>query len=308
MKIYFISPLSATSPGLFETFPVTFNAKGHNVVLNVRDADVVFFDSHSGYLPYDWNDLNYVLENKIPVVYFDAFDYHCDSSKHWFGFNDYEGLQQLLHQDWAAFLNQARQRCRLVYFMRKMQSNADYGSNVYPLELIQFPDHDFPLTSKEELSSRRYDACFIGAKSTRREKLINTLQSDGRFNIYCQWTEERIPHDKWLDRHRDARFFIEADGGGLGSERPYQLTTIAPMLKQVNLQVIHQDWMAGIDCMKINTEENTDIALNALLYVLSSPDTIYDIYLKGVDRLKKYFNPTYRTSYILNILKENNIQ
>lgn len=314
MKVFYISPIGATSPLLFETFTETLVANGHTVTGKLNEATVVFFDSHSGYLPYNWDILNYVLDNDLPVVYFDAFDYHGDSSKHWPLIYGVGGLAALSrYNEWAKFLYLrliwARQT-RLVYFMRKMQTNADYGSFVYPLELIQFPDHDFPLTTKEELNSRPYDACFIGAESPRRKAFIEALQKDGRLKLDIQFTTERIPHDEWLNRHRQAKFFIEADGGGLGSERPYQLMPIATMLKQGNLQLIHNDWEDMLDCVKHGIATINGVYVydwNKLSLVLENPDRLYSIYLRGNKKLKDYFNAEYRTNYILDVLKQNNI-
>lgn len=307
MKVFFISPIGATSPGLFETFVDTFVAEGHTIVTDINEASVAFFDSHSGYLPYDWNVCNIALEKRLPIAYFDAFDYHCDSSINWFGFNDFERLLPLIYEnDWAHFLYRvATTKIQFVYFMRKMQTNADYGENVCPLELCQYPDHDFSLTTKGELNSRPFDACFIGAESPRRKEFIEALQADGRLKLDIQFTTERIPHDEWLNRHRQAKFFIEADGGGLGSERPYQLMTIAPMLKQHNLQLIVNDFDNLNECIKIGYSGFT---VDHFCHVLKYPDLVYNMYLNGVSKLKTYFNPEYRAKYILSILKQNNIQ
>jgi hypothetical protein len=40
---------------------------------------------------------------------------------------------------------------------------------------------------------------------------------------------------------------------------------------------------------------------------LNDKERLYEIYLKGIERIHKYFNAEYRAKYILEILEENNI-
>jgi hypothetical protein len=302
-KFYFISPIGATSPGLFETFPATFVANGHSITNYINEATCVFFDMHSGYLPYDWNVLNVVLEKRLPVCVFDCHDYHGNSTKNWYYFS----LQNYIANDWAKFLWLAKEFCKpFIHFLRKMQTDNNFPDWVYPFEYVQFPDHDFPLTTSQELNSRPYDACFIGAKSPRREAFINALQQDGRLKLDIQWTTERIPHEDWLNRHRQAKFFIEADGGGLGSERPYQLMPISIMLKQENLQKINNDWISGFECVKLPSVPTIGDFIH-LLPIIRDHNLMYHIYLKGNEKLKTYFSEQYRANYILDILKKNGI-
>lgn len=306
MRFYFISPIGALSPGLFSSFEKTFIEKGHTIVNDVKGAEIIFFDSHSGYLPYNWEELNYVTVNRLPVAYFDAFDYHSDSSKHWFGFNNWSELRGLLHQDWAKFLFIAKDRCKpFIYFMRKMQTNAHYGSLVRPLELCQYADHNFPPTTKEELSSRPFDICWIGAKSIRRENMVYSLLSDSRLKVKYIFTEERIPHHQWLDEHRSAKLFLEADGGGVGSERPYQLMTISTMLKQKNHQLIVNDFEDGVDCLKAGDENGkaTNGDIDRILEVVNSPDKLFSIYTNGIQKINTFFSEEHRANYVLSIIE-----
>lgn len=307
MRFYFISPIGATSPGLYETFNDTFVKEGHSIVSDIRVADIVFFDLHSGYLPYDLDLLRYVIDNGLPVVVFDAHDYHCNSTKHWYGGNDWSNLVPCMDNMWARFLYEAKDKCKpLIYFMRKMQVDGNFGNNAYPYELCLYPDHDFAATTMEELSSRPNDICFIGCKSPHREKVINGLLSDGRLKVDYQFTEERIPHNEWLNRHRQAKFFLEADGGGLGSERPYQLIKIAPMLRQRNLQKIAHDWRDGKTCLKISTTDGTVLKadIDAIVNTIKDPEKLYEIYTEGIAHMGLYFTPEARSLYILNIIKK----
>jgi len=278
-------------------------AQGHTITENIQEAECVFFDMHSGYLPYDMAVLDLVLENRLPVVVFDAHDYHGNSTKNWYWLWNYKTV---LDNDWVKFLTSAKDRCKVIYFMRKIQTDNEFPDWVYPYELCQFPDHDFPLVSKDELNSRPFDACFIGAESARRRQFVDALQKEGRLKLDIQFTTERIPHDEWLNRHRQAKFFIESDGGGLGSERPYQLMSISPMLKQKNNQLIVNNFEDVVDCVILN-QSPSRFDIEDFQVILSEAETIYNIYMKGNERMKKHFSWQARANYILDTLKQNGV-
>lgn len=307
MNFYFISPIGRKSDYLYDTFVDTFIEKGHQVVDSVDKADCVFYDLWCGWGEYNPIEIAQVLNKKLPVVVFDFFDF--DEKVRWQGF--YNFFENVKHEWWALnlllFFDAGLVK---AYFMRKMLTTETYPSYVYPIECIQYPDHDFPLTTMEELSSRPYDACFIGAESPRRKAFIESLQKDGRLKLDIQFTTERIPHEEWLNRHRRAKFFISADGGGLSDERAYQLMPLSTMLRQKNNQKLANPWTSLFDCVQVGEEDgviNSD-DIEMIVNLCKDQDYLYQIYLQGNHTLKKYFNPTYRANYILNILKENGIQ
>lgn len=305
-NIYFISPIGLKTPLLYDTFIDTFTKEGHSVSNNVKNADVVFFDMHSRGGKYDWDILNDVLELEKPIVVFDFWDYGAMSKDTWFGFNNFSGLALEVRNEWAYFLSKARIFCKMVYFMRKMDLTLTYPNFVYPLELVQYPDNDFPVTTKEELMSRPYDLCWIGNTSNTRANLLTGLMGYKTLHIDCHWTQDRLPNQEWLNRHMEAKFFIEACGGGFGSERPYQLINISPMLRAKNNQLIVNNFVDGEDCVEVS-ENPTGNDVDKILFYLNDADKLYDIYLKGVQKIKQYFSPEERSFYILDILKQNNI-
>lgn len=301
MKIYFISPIGYVTPDLFSSFIPTFESKGHTIVNDVKDADVVFFDLHSRLGGYNWEVLNVVIEKEISVVFWDAWDYGgCqDETSQWFGFNLVRGIEG----SWTNFFIYALEKCKVVYFMRKMDKTLDYPSWVYPYELCYYKDHDFEPVSKEELFNRPNDICFIGNTSPTRENVIKDLKD--HFKCDFSLGQERLPHEEWLNRHRQSKMFLEACGGGFGSERPYQLITIAPMLRVHSNHLIHEDFLDGEDCWEIN-EIPSEVNIESLKFLLNS-QVLYQIYLKGIERMKTYFNEEYRANYILSVLKQEGI-
>lgn len=288
MKIYFISPVGKKSDLLFDTFISAFEGKGHKIVNHIQEGDVVFFDVYSRLGTYYLPDVDYANLSGLPVVMFDATDYGGMSKEEW-------------HKP-RVFLNN-----QVIYFIRKMDKTLEYPKWVYPYEVIIYPDHDFTPVSKEELFNRPYDICFIGNTSPTRQNVVNGLLNAG-FKMDIHWTNEKgkLSHDEWLDRHRQAKFFLSADGGGFSDERSYQLITIAPMLKNRNNHLQANPFKDGVNCWQTD-ELPTRFDIEDLQLVLSDKNMLYDIYISGIDHMKKYYTAEYRAEYILKTLEENGI-
>jgi hypothetical protein len=100
--------------------------------------------------------------------------------------------------------------------------------------------------------------------------------------------------------------FLESCGAGFGSERPYQLMYIAPMLRQKNNQLIIHNFRDGIECIEVS-ENPTTQEIEILKDILDNKDLLYETYLNGISRMNKYFNERYRSQYILNTLSKEGI-
>jgi hypothetical protein len=290
MIVMFVSPIGKKTPLLFDTFVDTFTKNGIFITDNINEADIVFYDHYSGLGEHDSNTIDCILERKMPVVIFDETDYGGMSKNNWDAGN-------------VVFYENGNP---IMYFMRKMSKEKSYPDWVKPYELIQYPSHDFPPTTKEELFSRDTDICWIGNTSPTRANLLTGLLKYKTFTIDCLFTKERIPHEEWLNRHRKAKLFISACGGGFSDERAYQLITIAPMLRNKSQQLKINDFEDMQDCIEIN-EIPTEQDVSKILSVLNDADLLYDIYMRGIERMRNFYNPIYRANYILETLKENNI-
>lgn len=307
MRIFFISPIGLESPMLFSTFISTFQREGHVIVNEVGEADVVFFDLHNRHGGYNVNDLNTSLTRKLPLIIWDAWDYGgtIDETSEWLGNNDWEVLSRIQNCQWATFIKMALVNGnKMVWFVRKMDKNVSYQPFVHPYELIMYPHYDFPAVSQDELFNREYDFCFVGNYSPTRKNICTELSK--HFKCDFLFPEQRLPHNQWLDRHRNAKFFIECCGGGFGSERPYQLYAIAPMCKVNNSQVILNDFEDCFDCVKVD-EIPTKLDFEKIRTVLNSTITLYSLYIRGMQRMGRYFNADYRSNYILETLKKEGI-
>lgn len=285
-KIFYIEPVGKSSPDLFTTMTPTFIEQGHQVVDRVEDADVAMYDAFSGLAEYDFELLTKVMEGKMPIVVFDETDFGGMSKEVWD-----KGVWEILaaHQ-------------KLVYFMRKMSKDIQYPSYVFPYEKII--QNDFPITTKDELCSRPYDFCFAGNKSPQRVNTVKGFAKAG-FSGMVYWTtdNEKLLHDEWVKFHRQAKLFLTADGGGFSDERPYQLFTIAPMLRQKNNHLQAHPFKEFVNCLEVS-EQPTEEEIKGIKAVLSDSDYLFEIYTEGIAHMREYYSAEARSKYILSILKQ----
>lgn len=293
MRIYFISPIGLKTPNLFDSFIPTFIQQGHSIVEDVKDSNCVFWDLFSWLGNFDIKYLCDVINNKIPVVFFDAVDYGAMSKEKWWYFNKAKDA-------WHEIIN----NCVTTCFMRKMDKTLDFPNWVQPYEVCYYKDHDFKPVSKEELFKRPFDICLIANTSPTRVNVVNGLKDHFKCDFILG--EERLSHEAWLNRHRLSKFFISADGGGFSDERAQQLFSISPMIKQINNQLVLNDFISGVDCIKIDEHPSREDILE-LSNILNNKDKLYSIYLKGIERMKTYFSEEFRANYILETLKKEGI-
>jgi hypothetical protein len=302
MRIFLLNPIGKSTPDLFPSFIPIFKRLGHEVVEDINEATCVFFDAYSGVGTYDRDILDRVIVKKLPVIFWDETDFGGMSNERFL--NTDTGLKP--HEEFL--LDCVSEGISHIYFMRKYDKTKGFPKWVYPYEKCLYEDCDFPLATKEELVSRPYDICWIGNTSPQRQNIVNGLVNAG-FKMYVHWTNEKgkIPHDEWLDLHRQARAFIESDGGGFSSERPYQLITIGAMIRQRNNQLFAHPWTDEFNCIEIGDSDGV-VAQEDINKIKSlTPDQLYDIYLNGIRHINKHYTYESRAKYILEILKENGL-
>jgi len=298
MTFFFISPIGYRSPDLFDSFVSTFRKEGHLVTSDINAADIVGFDFHTRIGGYDLNVLRTVIEKKLPVFTFNEWDY--------FGMNTTDIPPFPLTPEQGQFLfSLERNGNKTIHFVRKLNRLERYPDNYYPYEKVIM--NEFPLTTSQELNSRPYDFCFIGNTSPSRKSVVQGLLDAG-FKGLVYWTNEgrKIEHHSWVDRHRPAKLFLTADGGGFSDERPYQLFTVAVQLRQKNNHLQVFPFSEYTNCLAVS-ETPTDEEISGIKSVLSDFDYLYEIYLEGVDFMREHYSESARSKYILSILKQENI-
>lgn len=289
-----ISPQGLNTPDLFPSFVGTFKRDGHLFVGDIKEANIVLFDLHTRIGVYEDSIIQKAHLSQKPIVTFSEYDYGGMAKDVW---PDPLTSQQKVLFDGLDETNS-------VHFVRKMIDGENYPSNVFPYEKCIM--HDSPLVSKEDLFSRPYDLCFIGNTSPQRKSFIEGLQSSGRFKMIVHWTNEegKMPHDEWLWFHSQAKMFIESDGGGFGSERPHQLLTIAPMLKQKNNQLVVHPFIDRVDCLEANETPNPN-DVDKILHYLNNQDDLFRLYLAGAENLRTNYTEEGRAKYFLEVIKNN---
>jgi len=301
-------------PDLFKALAPYLKQRGHAMIEDINKADAILFDSNvwdvgadgrSGkYSPYDESILSTVIQKRIPIVFFDNFDY-CGTPTYacpWSGKNDWADMLKIPDQQWARFMYQASrpENCRILYFMRKMQAEGQqYPDWVLPLE---YPLFDYyQMVTKEELSSRPYDVCLLANLSTQRFNAVNDLYADGRLKVDAAMMPVRITHEAWVDRHRRAKLFVEVDST-MGSERPQRLMTVAAMLRVRSdhrlpfprQDMVHQVTVGTYDG-HISKED-----VDKILSVVNNPDLLYAIYTQGAEHMIKHYSLDARCNYVID--------
>lgn len=293
MRIFFLSPIGCYTKELFLTFIETFVNNGHTIVSNIEEADTIFLDLFSGLGNYDHSLVNYTRDHRLPCIIFDATDYGAMS-------------KEIFYVNSIAHL---KIKCKIIYFMRKMDKTISYPSWIYPYEVCYYKDHDFKPISKEELFNRPVDITFIGNQSPTRNNVCNGLINHFKCDFILG--EERLEHEGWLNRHRLSKFFISADGGGYTDERAQQLFSIAPMIKQRNNQLVLNDFEDVYECVKVGDYEGNGtisaLDISNIGLVISNQNWLYDMYLKGIHKMKTYFSEEFRANYILETLKKEGV-
>ena len=307
-------------PNLFEALRVPLEKRGHELTSNFKEATIVNFDTGvwdlhdtdssipvGTYSPYDPEIKQWILDNRIPVAIHDNFDhrgtptYHCP----WPGRNDWNDLIPVLHQDWANFCYMlGKTKHPLIYFMRKMQNSAYYPDWVYPLEYPLFDE--YPLTDPETLYNRPHDVSFLGEQSETRNNAIHDLKADGRLklDVHHVPSNKRLHFPDWVDRHKNAKLFMEADCS-MGSERPMRLMTIAPMLRirsDHRIPYPREDMVTQVEVGDYDGHISR-FDVDKILRVVNDKDLLYSIYKNGVDHMKTFYSMEARSNYIIDRLE-----
>jgi len=282
MKLIYISPVGNKSPDLFNTFAQPFENYGIEIVEDVFEADIAFIDLFSYLRPMSDTALM-AISRRISIVFWDE--------------SDYGGMSlERFNSSWVGdvVINQ-----KVVYFMRKMSKGIIYPKYVFPYEKPMM--NELPLTTSQELFSRPYDIFFYGNTSPPRKSVTDELSN--HFKCDFSLGQQKISHEDWLNRARQSKLFLTSDGGGFSDERPYQLITISPMLRQKNNHLQVHPFSDCINCLEVS-EHPTQEEIAGIKAVLNDPDYLYEIYTEGIFHLQSYYSAEFRAKYVLEIINK----
>jgi hypothetical protein len=317
MNIVFASHLGVQDE-IFETLKTPFSGAGHRLVSDASNADVLFFHARYGWGEFDWQLLNAAIAKGLTTVVFDFLDYYGTPSlkSSWFDWGTSHNFNRLMEipvyasQPWTKALRMIEARGMIrFYFKRQMQQSQTYPSWVYPLEQVQYRNHQFPICAAADLALRPFDLCFIGGASQVRQTMMGHLLRTNLFKIDWLFPLTRLEHAAWLDRHRQAKLFIEMDGGGWGSDRPHQLMSIAPMLKQRHDRKWVHKWEHRNNCFEIGDFHGLGVPslleLEQLRCDLDDIALLHSVYVRGASFMSEHFSEESRAKYILSIMRDH---
>jgi len=273
----------------------TFIAQGDSFVDRIEDATVVFFDLHSRLADYKQSDIDFILENSVPIVTFDEWDRGNMSNDDW--------PFPLTSQQKQVFDN-GHWRLKAVHFCRLLDKTKIYPSNLYPYEKPIL--YEEPLCSPGELFNREYDIVYIANSAPSREAIAIALAKDERLKCKISIGSKKLPFDEFLDEHKRGKLFINSSAGGYTCERPQLLFSIAGMIRQRTDQLLANDFTHLENCLRIDSPP-TKKDLDKIFEVVNNKDYLYKIYTNGVAFMKKYYTEEYMANYILSILKQEGI-
>lgn len=305
MKVFLLQPTGQKSYQLFDTMVGKFSERGHSFVHDVADADVVFYDLWNVGGIYSKRDVEKVIFWQRPVVGFDFKDQWGDAHfrPQWWGFDGNKILGQKAEDGhaWAIHLKEFLGVGLVkLMFVRKMAKSWTYPDWVRPIEVAIWPDHDFDLVSMQEFAARPHGVCWIGNATPWRANAVSSL-CRGRIDVDFFFPLHRLEHADWLARHRNSIMFLEADGGGFGSERPAQLGRLAVQLRVRNDQKMAHPWVDGVNCIEVGDSMGivTKEECESLKDKLSDIPLMYSIYMNGAHHLRKHYSTDARANYVL---------
>ena len=311
MNVAIFSPLDERDEWL-STFIGPLTEMGHRVVLDLKFADVAFLSLRWGRQDYDHDRLNAAIEWRIPFVAFDFMDYSVfTGGSEWFEWGLSPNFCNLARHDtystmpWAFALRAVDKAGLLrVYFMRYVQKSQTYPKWVRPIEQAMYEGFDFPLD--KDVCERPYDLCFVGMAAQCRATLLCHLIESRLFKIDWEWPFVRMDKTPWVERHRRAKMFMEMNSGGQGSDRPYQLIRVAPMLKQRSDRLWVHNWVDGVNCLDIADVRGIPQPgdLDKLRRLLDDKDKLQAIYETGAAWAEARFSRYARTEYVLGVLRD----
>jgi hypothetical protein len=311
MKIFCAHPVSQED-WFFSTL-AALRDRGHSFPHDVGSADIVFFEARYGPHAFDDAGLRIAISRRLPTVIFDFHDYPSYGSElkpQWLSwaaenFSRLNSDLSLRWQPWAGWVQTFFQHEMVrAYFMPNVSKSYTYPDWVHPISYTWSPEWIQPEDSYDQFKNRPFDMCFIGMTSPPRATALCGL-IEANFNVSWEWYVVRHPWREWIDKHRSAKLFIEADGNSVPN-RPMQLAWVAPMLKQnSDCRWVH-DWEHGKDCVRFGDFRGnlTGADTGEILRYLSCPKELYEIYQAGRETLREHFSREARANYVADVIEK----
>lgn len=294
MKIKLVSPESVPmNPVLFPTFIKTFNDNGHSFVGDIKECDIVFMDLHTRIAEYNQSDIDYMVENKTPIVTFDEFDKGGMSDLQW---PHPLTPQQSLVMSYCIGSG--------IHFCRLLDKTKMYPLNLHPYEKPIL--YEEPLHTADELFNREYDIVWIANTAPQRLVLEKSLKEYGKLKCNIKLGQQKILYNDWIAEHRKGKFFISCSAGGYSNECVQSLFSVSCHLRENTDQLLLHPFTNLENCLQVDIPPTKE-QLDAIYETVNDKDKLYSIYKQGYNHVKKYYSEEYMANNILSILKKEGI-
>jgi len=291
LKAYIISPLNVPqNQMLFPLFCPIWEANGDTIVKSIGECDVVYFDLHSRQFDYNQNDIDYLIENKIPVVTFDEWDRGNMSTDQW--------PNPLKEQQQYLFNHILGGEIKAIHFSRLLDKRKKYA-NVFPYEKPIIYEEE--QSTEDDLFNREYDVTLIANHSPSREQLAKCLLDDGRLKCNISLGQKKIPFNDFINEHRKSKMFISCGAGGYTDERVQALFSICGIIRENTDQLLLHDFTDFVS-FKISNPP-TKKELDKLVDIVNNKGKLYQNYINGFTFVKTYYTKEYIAKSISEIVK-----
>lgn len=293
----------------------------------------IFKDVDSGGIPivpitrihdFKFNEKLLDIKGKWILADFVEYGWNWDRIEtHFFGVNTHSRYEYLFPgEEWKKFDDFVKNNPPEIYFKRELRSiGAECKYNVYPIDWPCF--NEIPqIESKDDFNKRVVDVFFAWGHSNEARRLLHGKifihASDHGYgvldNIYHIerglqeykkiWMTLQIPHYARVEMPQllfiqgHAKISISLPGAGVKCFRHAESPINSVMYLHEDGMNYSFAWENKVNCIRSVPGKEIEAIEKAL-----ERDTLYDIYVAGVENIKNYELSTYQKKYIQPIIK-----
>jgi hypothetical protein len=253
------------------------------------------------------------------------YDWNWDrKAVHYFGNNTHLFSEKFKGDEWAKFDDFVKNNHPVIYFKRELiEGKNNPYTTIYPIDWPCF--HPVPaIESREEFNARPIEVFFSWGHSNEARRVlhgeifINAAKKgygvlDSPYTIErglkeykTIWATFQIPHYARLSMEQllfiqgHSKLSISLPGAGVKCFRMAESSINSVMFMHDDGMIYSYPWIHGVNCIKSLPGKEIETIEEAL-----RRDDLYDIYLCGVETVKRYELNTYVKNYIEPIINNH---
>lgn len=231
-------------------------------------------------------------------------------------------MPQFQNEEWKKFSDFIGQR-QPLYFKRELLKK-DVSQYIVPIEYPAF--NTVSVVQDKSMFDTRYIDVFFnwGLSHPRRRQIhgeiflnadkygYDVVDNFHHIQGACREKENRglwatintphyarLPIQQVLNVQGLAKISVSLGGAGRKCFRHSEAPVNAAMLMWKDEIAWSYDWIDGVNCIKSDEGNEMETLIKAL-----QSDSLYEIYLRGVENCNRYYLPTYQNDYILKTINE----